>query len=181
MGSFDKWADDAARRAERTRKRATGQDRPGWGGALLVGAIGASIGAAMAFLFDPQRGKSRRARLADQLSALTRRSVRATQRAGRIAVSTASGKLQAITHSGDRIELPNDQTLAEKVETALFRNPKVPKGNININAEEGVIILRGEVPNETMRRGLERDAAKVIGVEDVRNLLHVGPAPGAGG
>ena len=141
-----------------------------------MGAIGATIGAGLAFLFDPQRGRSRRARLADQVSALARHSVRATERAGRIATSTAAGKLQAIRHRGDRIEVPNDQTLAEKVETALFRNPTIPKGNININAEEGVIVLRGEVPDESMRRRLERDAAKVIGVEDVRNLLHVGPA-----
>jgi BON domain len=175
MGILDRWFGDASKRVERARDKATGADRPGWPGAVLVGAIGASLGAVAAFLFDPQRGRSRRAQLVDQGSALVRRIVRRGERAGRMIGSQAGGMMQALGHAGDRVEVPNDQTLAEKVETELFRNPKVPKGNININAEEGVIVLRGEVPDESMRRKLERDAAKIEGVEDVRNLLHVGP------
>ncbi len=40
---------------------------------------------------------------------------------------------------------PDDVTLARKVESEIFRDADVPKGQINVNAENGVIVLRGEV------------------------------------
>ncbi len=36
----------------------------------------------------------------------------------------------------------DDATLAQKVMTELFRDPHVPKGAINVNAENGVVLLR---------------------------------------
>jgi osmotically-inducible protein OsmY len=40
-------------------------------------------------------------------------------------------------------EQPDDAALARKVETELFRDADVPKGDINVNAEDGVVFLRG--------------------------------------
>jgi hypothetical protein len=176
MAILDSWFNDVSTKVDRARTKATGRDRPGWPLAIAIGGIGASVGAAVAFLFDPQRGKSRRAQLVDRSGALVRRTVRLFQRGGRMVSSQTAGKLQALTVGTRDREAPNDPTLAERVETELFRNPKVPKGAININAEEGTIVLRGQVPDEAMRRRLEREAGKVPGVEDVRNLLHVATA-----
>jgi osmotically-inducible protein OsmY len=48
----------------------------------------------------------------------------------------------------------------------------VPKGQINVNAENGKVVLRGEVEKPAMIKDLEKRTRKVQGVQDVENLLH---------
>ena len=63
-------------------------------------------------------------------------------------------------------------TLALKVETEIFRDADVPKGQININAENGKVILRGEVEQPSLIKDLEKRTRNVQGVLEVENLLH---------
>jgi osmotically-inducible protein OsmY len=63
-------------------------------------------------------------------------------------------------------------TLARKVESEIFRDADVSKGQINVNAEEGKVVLRGEVESPQLIEGLVSKARKVQGVQDVENLLH---------
>jgi osmotically-inducible protein OsmY len=72
---------------------------------------------------------------------------------------------------------PNDATLARKVETQLFADPDLPKGRININAEHGVVVLRGELDRPEEIDAVETAARKVSGVLDVKNLLHLTGTP----
>jgi osmotically-inducible protein OsmY len=53
----------------------------------------------------------------------------------------------------------------------------VPKGQINVNAENGVIVLRGEVEEPDLIRDLEQKTRKVQGVQEVENLLHTPGTP----
>ena len=53
-----------------------------------------------------------------------------------------------------------------------LRDADVPKGQINVNAENGKIVLRGEVEQPEMISDLEKRAKKVQGVAEVENLLH---------
>ena len=53
----------------------------------------------------------------------------------------------------------------------------MPKGQINVNAQEGVVQLRGEVPTAAMIDDLVERTRKVQGVRDVENLLHTGQTP----
>jgi len=48
----------------------------------------------------------------------------------------------------------------------------VPKGKINVNAENGKIVLRGEVDSAELIDDLVSKAHKVQGVEEVESLLH---------
>ena len=73
------------------------------------------------------------------------------------------------------VDDPDDTTLARKVESEIFRDAEVPKGQININAEDGVVILRGEVERPELIKDLEEKTRSVQGVKGVENLLH---APG---
>ena len=66
---------------------------------------------------------------------------------------------------------PDDATLVDRVKSEIFRDPDVPKGQINVNAEYGRVILRGEVDSEDMIRDLVERARQVDGVEDVENQL----------
>ena len=67
----------------------------------------------------------------------------------------------------------NDPALARKVESEVFRDADIPKGNINVNVENGVVYLRGEVPDQAMMDDLVARARQVDGVQGVENLLHL--------
>jgi osmotically-inducible protein OsmY len=73
----------------------------------------------------------------------------------------------------------NDPALARKVETEVFRDEELPKGKISVNAEYGVIYLRGEVPSGETMEELTKRARSVEGVRAVENLTHLPgePAP----
>ena len=76
-------------------------------------------------------------------------------------------------------EVPDDETLCQRVESQLFRDRHIPKGNINISCEHGTVILRGELdfPGDIER--IDDRVRRVQGVRSVQNLLHpIGtPAP----
>jgi osmotically-inducible protein OsmY len=71
----------------------------------------------------------------------------------------------------------DDATLAHKVESVLFRDRDVPKGEISINAENGVVFLRGQVERPEIVEELADRVRKVRGVRGVENLLHTPGTP----
>jgi osmotically-inducible protein OsmY len=66
----------------------------------------------------------------------------------------------------------DDATLKDKVESELFREEHEVKGAININAQQGVVQLRGEVPSQGLIDALVERTKKIQGVRDVESLLH---------
>ena len=64
-------------------------------------------------------------------------------------------------------------TLARQVESELFREDSAPKGQISVNAANGVVQLRGEVEQPELIDELVQRARSVQGVRDVENLLHL--------
>ncbi|HEY7463977.1 MAG TPA: BON domain-containing protein [Candidatus Limnocylindria bacterium] len=144
---------------------------------LLLAALAASLGAVAALLFDPARGRARRARLLDQSAATVRRGLRDSTRSMRFAGSTLTGRFAALRGGHPATGIDNDATLKERVESELLGDPNVPKGALNINAEQGIVVLRGEVPDEDMRADLERRAGQIRGVWYVENLLHLPGEP----
>jgi osmotically-inducible protein OsmY len=77
----------------------------------------------------------------------------------------------------------DDAGLAHKVESVLFRDTHVPKGEISINAERGTVFLRGQVESPELIDELTKSVRKIVGVSEVVNLLHLpgtpAPHPGA--
>jgi osmotically-inducible protein OsmY len=76
-----------------------------------------------------------------------------------------------------------DTVLVSKVESEVLGDPDVPKGSVNVNAEDGVVVLRGQVERPDQIRKLEKAVRKIDGVVDVENLLHLPgtPAPSSRG
>jgi len=135
---------------------------------------GLLLGWLAAYLFDPQLGRGRRAVARDWTLARLRRLARRGERAQRYAASTAYGKAQAFLHRADpQKPQPDDATLAHKVESIIFRDPDVPKGQISVNAEDGVVWLRGEVPDHVMLQTLVERTREIAGVLRVESLLHL--------
>ena len=141
-------------------------------------ALGVATGAALVYFFDPETGNRRRSTIRDRVLAFFRRTGRQAGRAGQTAKSQAYGMTQKAVHLKERPkEQPDDATLAHKVETEIFRDADVPKGKVNVNAENGVVFLRGEVTDESVVEALGNAAREVHGVVDVENLLHVPGTP----
>jgi BON domain len=138
----------------------------------------AGIGAALAYFFDPQNGARRRNMTRDRTLAFFRQGGRKAERAGRAVGAQAYGLKQKATHlREDEKPPPDDVTLARKVETEIFRPEDAPKGQVDVNVENGIVFLRGEVERPEIIKDLEGRARKVQGVREVENLLHLPGSP----
>jgi osmotically-inducible protein OsmY len=138
----------------------------------------AALGAALMFFFDPRNGRRRRAEARDRFLGLLRRGGRRAGRLGRGVAAEAYGVKQKATHlSEEEKPQPDDVTLAHEVETEIFRDADVPKGQINVNAEEGKVVLRGVVDTAEMIDDLIDKTRRVQGVREVESLLHLPDTP----
>jgi osmotically-inducible protein OsmY len=109
----------------------------------------------------------------DRTAGFLRGKARRLDRARRGAVSGAHGVTQKTKHLREEEKPPpNDATLKAKVESEVFRDVSVPKGKVDVNAEDGVVYLRGEVDSPDLVAELEKATRKVHGVREVQNLLH---------
>jgi osmotically-inducible protein OsmY len=68
---------------------------------------------------------------------------------------------------------PNDATLAQRVASQVFRDGTIPKGKINLNAENGVVVVRGVIERPEQIDVVTEAIRNVSGVQHVQNLLHV--------
>ena len=141
-------------------------------------AGGVALGALLEYFLDPKGGRRRRHTARDRaMSRLRRTERRAATRARRTeahALGVVRRTLNARHGPGEPLD---DVTLAHKVESELFRRAHVPKGQIDINAEEGVVFLRGVVERSEDIRRLEAVARELTGVRGVENLLHLPGTP----
>jgi osmotically-inducible protein OsmY len=139
----------------------------------------AALVAALTYFFDRENGKRRRRMAADRTAGFFRRKARLLDRGRKQAVSAGYGAVQKAKHRTEEEKpQPNDATLKAKVESEVFRDARVPKGQVDVNAEDGVVYLRGEVESPDLVAELEAATRKVHGVREVENLLHT-PGPNA--
>jgi osmotically-inducible protein OsmY len=140
---------------------------------LAAGAVGAGV----AYFLDPDRGRGRRAKARDRITATFRRLGRRGGRMARKAESEAYGAWKRATHPAPENAPTDDETLKQKVETELFGKPDVAKGKIVVNVEDGVVVLRGEVDRPEQMTDLAASALRIPGVAGVQNLLHLPEEP----
>jgi osmotically-inducible protein OsmY len=117
--------------------------------AKAVGAAGA-VGLAAGYFLDPDSGRRRRNEARDRGLAVIRR---------------------VKSRSGPEKPAANDQALADRVKNEIFQPADAPKGSVNVNVENGVVYLRGEVKRPDEIRKLVEQAGAVDGVSAVENLL----------
>ena len=142
---------------------------------LTTFVAGAGVGAAAAYFLDSKSGTRRRKIAADKAGRFTREGAGTVQGAAQAASAQATAvaaKAQHAATGGDSAP-GDDNTLKSKVESEIFRDADVPKGQINVNVEDGVVYLRGELEQPDLIEDLGAQARKVQGVRAVENLLHV--------
>jgi hypothetical protein len=140
---------------------------------MAARASGMVTGATIMYFLDPHAGRRRRHVARDRVLKRLRRSGRQASQKARYAAGVAEGKVHQATSGGQAKPQPDDTTLARKVESEIFRDADTPKGTVNVNAEEGVVYLRGYTDSQEWIDRLIADARAVEGVHEVRSLLHV--------
>ena len=151
--------------------------RPNRAGGLAIAGLAAGTGAVVAYLFDPDRGRARRAVARDRVAAVVRRGVRHTEHARRNVSAHAHGIAQRVSHVRETTPILDDAALGDKVRSELFRDEAIPKGQININVEHGVVILRGQLETPEEIAEIEARVRRIGGVWDVENLMHLPGLP----
>jgi len=138
-----------------------------------VFALGGALGALLVYFFDPNSGTRRRHMLRDRTAGFFRSGGRQAARAGRGVAAEAYGVSQKVQHLKEEPKDFDDATLANKIRSEVFRDPDVPKGQINVSVQDGVAQLRGQVPRAELIDDLVEQTRKVQGVREVENLLHL--------
>jgi hypothetical protein len=133
-----------------------------------MAAVG--IGSALiAYLFDPERGKGRRARLSDQ----TRSRIRKVQDATRQQVEYQSNRLKGLAHElksdGPPADL-DDDLIRQKIKSEVIGPAQI--ADIEIDVRDGVVTISGDLEDSQYLR-LATDIAKVPGVQSVDHLQGV--------
>ena len=139
-------------------------------------ASGIAAGVLLEYFLDPAAGKRRRHIARDRALSRVRRGERRIVKRARRAESHAFGVARRTLRA--RRSLPeqlDDLTLAQKVQSELFRRAGTGKAHISVNAEDGVVFLRGTLEHDEEIERLGEAARAITGVREVENLLH---APG---
>lgn len=134
-----------------------------------IALTGAALGAGAMYLFDPSRGRRRRARLGEAASHISHRTQAIAGMTARDVRHRLSG---AAARTLDRVieeEAPADEVLAERVRARLGRLVSHP-GAIDVVASAGTVTLTGPVFQAEVDQAMEGVAA-VVGVRAVENKL----------
>jgi hypothetical protein len=125
---------------------------------------GAGIGAAVAFLLDPNGGPARRARVRDKMARATRQTRKGLDRTTRDMANRTRGVVSATRarFAGGDVD---DNRLVERVRATLGRWCSHPRA-IEVNAKNGAVTLRGPII-------AGEAAALVSAVQTVRGVASV--------
>lgn len=116
------------------------------GGRFFLGLLlGGAVGAGALYLLDPEKGEERRQSLMG-----------------------AAGSLGGGDGMPDR-----DQFVTDRVESEIFRDSSLPKGQMNINTVDGVVYVRGTANSQEQIAEIERRIKAIEGVDAVINLLRL--------
>jgi osmotically-inducible protein OsmY len=140
-----------------------------------IASIG--TGATLMYFFDPQRGRTRRAKLADKFVKLANRGTGKAEQTGRYVGARAHGLTQRVKHAGSGEPPPSDEALADKIRSEVLTRHQYPRGQLNVSVAGGIAELRGTLEDRKAIAALEQEVRKLSGVLDVRNLIHLPDEP----
>jgi osmotically-inducible protein OsmY len=166
-------------RLPRGRRKQAASSAGARGIAARIGAVLGAFGiGALAdrFVFDRSNARRRRHAARERSVAKLRRRARETARRARYLEGVAEGVAHKAAHAvpgGNSDKEPlDDVSLAQKVESEAFRDARVSKAHVSVNAEGGVIYLRGRLESDDEIAALVKAAGAVEGVKGVESKLH---------
>ncbi len=140
---------------------------------------GLAVGAAAMFILDPQNGRRRRSLARDQAIKARNTVDRAVtedlpKRADYVSgfAEGALHKVRQMTDGGSDRRSENESVLVDRVMSQVFRDPNLPKGDINVDASGSTVFLRGAVQDDELALDIANRVRAVEGVDHVVNLIN---------
>jgi hypothetical protein len=137
--------------------------------------LGMAAGAAAAFFLDPQTGRRHRALARDKARRYARRMPGATARAARRLTGPTRGIARAMARRMPGYVAPavpdRDQFIKERVQSELGHVPGLPLDALNFDAIDGVVRVRGTVPDVATAHEILEQVIKVEGVRAAESRM----------
>jgi gas vesicle protein len=148
--------------------------RTSWPRRLFWMVLGLALGAGAAYLADPDRGRSRRDQLTDQLAARSRDLTEEATNQAKVVADRAKGNLIESAKDVLPEDVPDDpKVLEQRIKShALGGRDDVADVVVRVDGP-GAVSLKGTVPSADSERELLIEVAEVEGVTDVRSELSV--------
>lgn len=137
-------------------------------GVAVIGGVG--LGAALMYMFDPDRGKRRRALVQDKIAAAAHKAEERAEKMARDFRNRAIGTASEIRSLFSNEEI-SDEVLVARVHARLGRYPGYD-GALNVTAHNGIITLRGAIGADEVSKVL-RCVRFARGVKGIDNRLNV--------
>jgi uncharacterized membrane protein len=136
----------------------------------LMGLGGLGLGAGLMYMFDPDKGRRRRALVRDQMAHMSRTLSRAMSATSRDLTHRVYG---AVAEGGKmlRREDVSDEALTNRIRAQVGRSVSHPHA-ISVTVNDGQVVLSGPVLADESRR-LISGVLSVPGVKAVENVLTV--------
>jgi gas vesicle protein len=148
--------------------------RTSWPRRILWLTLGAAAGAAATYLADPDRGRSRRSQLTDQLTSAARDV--GSEVAGQAEFAADRAKGAVIESAKDALpeDVPDDPKLLEQRIRSHVLGGRNDVDDVVLRVDApGRVALKGTVPSAETERSLVVEVAEVEGVVDVTSELSV--------
>lgn len=142
----------------------------------VAGAVLAAGSMAVAYFFDPARGKARRIEVLERSGHVARTTGRRLRREARYAFHTLRARTEHLLALSPQRYL-DDRTLLDRVESELFLNRSIPHGRLTFEVEGTTVILRGQLDSADEMHRVEEAVRKLPGVTAVTSLLHLPGTP----
>lgn len=137
---------------------------------LFTAIAGTAIAA---YFLDSNEGTRRRQMAQERVMGFFRGQARQAERTARTGASQAAGMAARAKAAATPDSPPaDDHALADRVRTEVFRPADFPKGQMNVDAVDGIVSLRGQVERVEQVREIEQQVRAIPGVRDVENHLH---------
>lgn len=131
----------------------------------------ASVAALLTYLLDPDRGRTRRARLSDQLSAKGRDISDTIAAKAKYQKGVFEGVAHEVAGLFEEDRDYDDDTLMQKVRSEAVGPSGVDTGDVVIDITDGTVRLTGSVSDKKAHRRLVDLIGKVDGVREVDDTL----------
>lgn len=136
---------------------------------LVIGS--ATVGAALAYLFDPDRGRSRRAQLSDQAKSQIRDATETVRAQAEYQAGVARGAFHEATSSFEPKREFDEETLLQKVRSEALGH--FPSEAVEVDITDGTVRVSGSIPSSADREQLLGMIRDVDGVDTVEDRLEV--------
>jgi osmotically-inducible protein OsmY len=140
--------------------------------------VAGTLGTSLALLFDGERGTRRRVMLKNRARDFYGLATKHMNKQTRIASDNVYGDAmeRVPTHQPDNPS-PDDNTLRDRIESQAFNHHTAPKGEYNLNVQDGIAVLRGQLDSQEDIQTLIALVAEIPDVRGVESFLHTPGTP----